>query len=364
MTMPAPTSATPAPAAPSATAKVSESAASGQPLATSDQLLRRLEWNVIRRMDGLLQGDWRTMMRGGGIDLADLREYQMHDDVRHIDWNVTARLQQPHVRLFLEDRDLTAWFLLDLSGSVHFGSSEVSKLAVSSAFVATLARVITRHGNRVGALMYGREVDGMLPPGSTRLHVLNLLERMRRPARVAAAPTDRKARRKGEPEAPAGGTSLLDLLHTAEGVIRRRSLVIVASDFISQPGWEPALARLARRHDVVAVRLLDPMEMALPDVGFVTLEDAETGEQLFVDAADPAFRERYAALAAQQEAQLRQALGESGADTLELATDDDVLDAMLRFADLRRQRARLKTPTRFPAAFRRAEAASPAEVQP
>ncbi|MFY7855914.1 MAG: DUF58 domain-containing protein, partial [Rubrivivax sp.] len=134
--------------------------------------------------------------------------------------------------------------------------------------------------------------------------------------------------------------------------------------FISQPGWEPALARLARRHDVVAVRLLDPMEMALPDVGFVTLEDAETGEQLFVDAADPAFRERYAALAAQQEAQLRQALGESGADTLELATDDDVLDAMLRFADLRRQRARLKTPTRFPAAFRRAEAASPAEVQP
>ena len=351
-----------------AASRVTASAGSGQPLATSDQLLRRLEWNVIRRMDGLLQGDWRTMMRGGGIDLADLREYQMHDDVRHIDWNVTARLQQPHVRLFLEDRDLTAWFLLDLSGSVHFGSGEVSKLAVSSAFVATLARVITRHGNRVGALMYGREVDGMLPPGSTRMHVLNLLERMRRPAGAAAAPAGGKARKdkksKGAPEAPAGGTSLRDLLNTAEGVIRRRSLVIVASDFISQPGWEPALARLARRHDVVAVRLLDPMEMALPDVGFVTLEDAETGEQLFVDAADPAFRERYAALAAQQEAQLRQALGESGADTLELATDDDVLDAMLRFADLRRQRARLKTPTRFPAAFRRAEAALPAEVQP
>ena len=357
----------PATAPPGPAARVAASSASGQPLATSDQLLRRLEWNVIRRMDGLLQGDWRTMMRGGGIDLADLREYQMHDDVRHIDWNVTARLQQPHVRLFLEDRDLTAWFLLDLSGSVNFGSGDVTKLAVSSGFVATLARVITRHGNRVGALMYGREVDGMLPPGSTRLHVLNLLERMRKPARVAAAPADgktRKDKKSSAPEAPAGGTSLRDLLHTAEGVIRRRSLVIVASDFISQPGWEPALARLARRHDVVAVRLLDPMEMALPDVGFVTLEDAETGEQLFVDAADPAFRERYAALAAQQEAQLRQALGESGADTLELATDDDVLDAMLRFADLRRQRARLKTPTRFPAAFRRAEAALPAEVQP
>lgn len=318
-------------------------------LASSDQLLRRLEWQVIRRMDGLLQGDWRTLMRGAGVDLADLREYQHHDDVRHIDWNVTARLQQPHVRLFLEDRDLTAWFLLDLSGSVDFGSADVTKLAVSSAFVATLARVITRHGNRVGALLYNREVDGMLPPGSTRLHVLNLLQRMRAERKQPALAGDASQ-----------GTSLADLLKAAEGVIKRRSLVIVVSDFISAPGWHEGLARLSRRHDVVAVRLLDPMEMALPDVGFVTLEDAETGEQLFVDAADPSFRERYAQIAEQQEAALREALAQSGADTIELATDDDVLDAMLRFADLRRQRARLKTPTRFPAHFKRAEAAAPA----
>jgi uncharacterized protein (DUF58 family) len=310
-------------------------------LSSSDQLLRRLEWTVIRRMDGLLQGDWRTLMRGGGIDLADLREYQLHDDVRHIDWNVTARLQQPHVRLFLEDRDLSAWFLLDLSGSVDFGSADVTKLAVSTAFVATLARVITRHGNRVGALLYDRGVTGMLPPSSTRLHVLNLLQRMRAP------------RPKVEPGAKP--TDLTDLMKAAEGVIKRRSLVIVVSDFISAPGWHQGLARLARRHDVVAVRLLDPMEMALPDVGFVTLEDAETGEQLFVDAADPQFRARYEQIAQEQEAALRQSLAESGADALELATDDKVLDAMLRFADLRRQRARLKTPVRFPAAFKRAE---------
>ena len=304
---------------------------------TSDQLLRKLEWTVIRRLDGLLQGDYRTLFRGGGVDLADLREYQHHDDVRHIDWNVTARLQTPYVRQFIEDRDLTAWFLLDLSGSVDFGSADVTKLAVSSGFVATLARVITRHGNRVGALMYGTKVDTVLPPGSSRLHVLNLLQRMR-----AARP---------RPEA-GGGTSLLDLLKAADGVIKRRSLVFVVSDFISAPGWQDALSRLAQRHEVVAVRLFDPMEMDLPDVGLVTVQDAETGEQLLIDASDPTFRERYAAIAEQHEAALLDGLMRSGADTLELATDDDLLESMLRFADLRRRRARGKAGARFPAHLR------------
>jgi uncharacterized protein (DUF58 family) len=319
---------------------------------SAEQLLRRLEWTVLRRLDGLLQGDWRTLWRGGGVDLADLREYQHHDDVRHIDWNVTARLQQPYVRQFLEDRDLTAWFLLDLSGSVDFGSADVTKLAVSAGFVATLARVMTRHGNRVGALLYGTRVDTVLPPRASRLHVLELLQRMRQPRPRAA---------RGSP----AGTSLGELLRTAEGVIKRRSLVFVLSDFISQPGWEDALARLARRHDVVAVRLFDPMEMALPDVGLVTLEDAETGEQLFVDAADPAFRARYEAIAQEQEAALLDQLSRSGADMVELATDDDLLDALLRFADLRRQRARLKTPRRFPASMQRAQPApAPSAAQP
>ena len=309
---------------------------------TPDQLLRRLEWTVIRRLDGLLQGDYRTLFRGGGVDLADLREYQHHDDVRHIDWNVTARLQTPYVRQYLEDRDLTAWFLLDLSGSVDFGSADVTKLAVSTGFVATLARVITRHGNRVGALMYGSRVDTLLPPRSSRTHVLDLLQRMRAP---------RSAPVKGQPRQQ---TSLTDLLRTADGVMTRRSLVFVVSDFISQPGWQDALARLSRRHEVVAVRLWDPMEMALPDVGLVTLEDAETGEQLFIDASDSAFRERYAAIAEQQEEALIDGLARSGADVVELATDDDLLHALLRLSDLRRQRARLKSPQRAPAPLKRA----------
>jgi uncharacterized protein (DUF58 family) len=308
----------------------------------ADALLRKLEWTVIRRLDGLLQGDYRTLFRGGGVDLADLREYQLHDDVRHIDWNVTARLQTPYVRQFLEDRDMTAWFLLDLSGSVDFGSGDVTKLAVSSGFVATLARVITRHGNRAGAVLYGQRVDTVLPPRTSRAHVLELLARMRMP-RAQAAPGVRPA-----------GTQLAELLRMADGVMTRRSLVFVVSDFISAPGWADALARLARRHEVVAVRLWDPMEMALPDVGLVTVEDAETGEQLFIDAADPAFRERYAGIAEQQEAELFEQLGRSGADVIELATDDDLLQALLRLSDLKRQRARVAGPRRAPAELQRA----------
>lgn len=322
----------------------------------ADALLRRLEWTVIRRLDGLLQGDYRTLFRGGGVDLADLREYQLHDDVRHIDWNVTARLQTPYVRQFLEDRDMTAWFLLDLSGSVDFGSGDVTKLAVSAGFVATLARVITRHGNRVGALLYGSRVDTVLPPRTSRAHVLALLARMRAPrARAAAGPAGATA---------GSGTSLAELLRTADGVITRRSLVFVVSDFISTPGWQEALARLARRHEVVAVRLWDPMEMALPDVGLVTVEDAETGEQLFIDAADPAFRERYAAIAEQQEAERMDGLARSGADVVELATDDDLLQALLRLSDLRRQRARQGAPRRAPAELQRAQATAALAAAP
>ncbi len=341
----------------------------------AEQVLRRLEWTVIKRLDGLLQGDYRTLVRGAGVDLADLREYQHHDDVRHIDWNVTARLQTPYVRQFIEDRDLTAWFLLDLSGSVDFGSADVTKLAVSTGFVATLARVITRHGNRVGAVLYGRHVEAVLPPGATRVHVLRLLQQMRKPrppektAAVKLSPAEAKAARKAAKKAGGKGatallpgTRLADLLQAAAGIVRRRSLVFVVSDFISEPGWAEALGRLARRQEVVAVRLFDPAEMALPDVGLVTVEDAETGEQLFIDASDPAFRARYAAVAEAQEAELIATLGRSGADILELATDEDLLEALLRFVDLRRQRARRRGSPRFPANFRRATPALPPDV--
>jgi len=300
---------------------------------SSEAILRRLEWTVIRRLDGLLQGDYRTLFRGAGLDLADLREYQHHDDVRHIDWNVTARLQTPYVREFTEDRELNAWFVLDLSGSVDFGSQLRTKRLVSAEFVAVLARVLTRHGNRVGALLYGSDVDAVLPARGGRVHVLNLLHRMR------------------DFRAPASGseTQLHRLLQAAQRMIPRRSMVFVVSDFISAPGWHATLARLAQRHEVLAVRLYDAAEMELPDLGLVTIQDAETGEQLFVDTHDPGFRERFAKAAEAHENQVRDAFVKAGVDTLELATDDDLVDAVLRFAEMRRQRSRLAAGGGLPA---------------
>src|ERR1700712_1753050 len=133
---------------------------------SSEAILRRLEWTVLRRLDGLLHGDYRTLFRGFGLDLADLREYQYHDDVRHIDWNVTARLQTPYVRQFNEDREVTAWFLLDLSPSIDFGSETVRKWSLSTEFVTVLARLLTRHGNRVGAIVYRENVEKVLRPAT------------------------------------------------------------------------------------------------------------------------------------------------------------------------------------------------------
>ncbi len=292
----------------------------------AENVLRRLEWTVIRRLDGLLQGDYRTLMRGAGLDLADLREYQHHDDVRHIDWNVTARLQQPHVRVFTEDREMAAWFLVDLSASMDFGSGDQRKRQVSAEFVAVLARLLTRHGNRVGALLYGTGVDTVLPARGGRRQVLQLLHALQhRPA----------ASKDGD------GTRLQELLEAAAGIMRRRATVFVVSDFISAPGWERPLAQLARRHEVVAVRLVDPMEHELPDLGLIPIRDAETGEQLLVDTSDKGFRHRFAALATQRDADLRAALGRAGVDTLELATGGDLVETVMRFADLRRQRSRL-----------------------
>jgi len=301
---------------------------------STERLLQKLEWTVIKRLDGLLQGNTRTLMRGSGIDLADLREYQPQDDVRHIDWNVTARLDAPYVRVFTEDRDMIAWFLLDLSHSVDFGPPGQTKRDMLAGFVAVLSRLLTRHGNRVGAVLHtgsGQATsprDSVLPAGSSRLHVLHLLHCISQRKPLEAFGT-----------AP-GITQLHRLLHTAQGVLRQRAAVFVVSDFLSVAGWEKPLAQLAQRHDVVAVRLLDWLEMELPDVGLIMLRDAETGEQVQVDTRDKGFRQRFQTLVGQREAQLQDSLARAGVDTLELATDDDLCEAMLRFMQLRRQRLR------------------------
>ena len=287
-----------------------------------DALLRRLEWTVIRRLDGLLHGDYKTLFRGFGLDLADIREYQYGDDVRHIDWNVTARLQAPYVREYYEDREVTAWFLLDLSRSVEFGSEDTDKRGLALEFVALLARLLTRHGNRVGAIFYGREVDYVLPPRSGRRQVLALLH----------AITSR-------PKLPEGASTRLgELLIAGLNLIRRRSLVFVVSDFISAPGWEKPLAQLARRNEMIGVRLHDPLESELPDLGLLVFQDAETGEQVFVDTHDKGFRKRFAAAARARENAVRSALSDAGVDALELSTGANLVDTVMRFADLRKRK--------------------------
>lgn len=324
-------------------------AGAGSAPKNAEHVLRRLEWSVLKRLDGQLLGDYRTLMRGSGLDLADLREYQMHDDVRHIDWNVTARMQTPHVRVFTEDREMAAWFLLDLSPSVDFGSGMLRKRQVSAEFVAVLARLLTRHGNRVGALLYGAGVEKMIPARASRAHVLHLLHAMQQ---VQPSATTNKRAGRAE-QTSAGGTKLSELLLAAANAIHRRSTIFVVSDFISEPGWEKPLGQLALRHEVIAVRLTDPLELELPDLGLLTLRDAETGEQLLVDTHNPAFRKRFAAIAAQREADLRQSLARAGVDTLELSTDDDMAQAIVRFTELRRQRARLAAGGGMPAHLRK-----------
>jgi len=290
-----------------------------------ERILRRLEWTVIRRLDGAVHGDYRTLFRGVGLDLADLREYQYHDDVRYIDWNVTARLQTPYVREFNEDREITAWFLLDLSPSMDFGSGALKKQTLSTEFVTVLARLLTRHGNRVGALLYGDRLDTVIPARAGRRHVLHLLHRMLSwPERPHSAATD-----------------LREFLRAAFQLIPRRSVVFLVSDFISAPGWPEPLAHLAQRHEILAVRLYDPLEMELPDLGLLVVQDAETGEQMFVDTHDRAFRTRFAAAAARREKALRVAFSDAGVDALELSTGDDLVDTILRFADLRKRRSQL-----------------------
>lgn len=298
----------------------------GTSTSAPERILQRLDWQVIRRLDGLLQGDYGTLFHGSGIDFADLREYQYGDDVRYIDWNVTARTSTPYVRQYVEDREITAWFLLDLSPSVDFGSAESERLKrdVLVDFVTTLARLLTRRGNRVGAILYGRQVEHTIPARGGRVHVLRLVNDLLRQPRLPGAPF----------------TDLTPLLQAGQQMIKRRSLLFVISDFITAPGWERPLNLLTQRHEVMAVRLFDRREVELPDVGALLMEDAETGEQMYVDTHDKAFRRRFLEAAEHREATLRDAFRRSGVDAVSLSTDEDLVQAIVRMATRRRRRRR------------------------
>jgi uncharacterized protein (DUF58 family) len=289
---------------------------------TPERILQRLDWKVIRRLDGLLQGDYRSLFYGYGIDFADLREYQPEDDIRYIDWNVTARMNTPYIRQYVEDREITAWFLLDLSPSVDFGGVQSLKRTVLIDFVVTVARLLTRHGNQVGAIFYGSKIEHTIPARGGRNQVLRLTNDLLKQQPLHRAPF----------------TDLSPLIQGGLYAFKKRSLVFIVSDFISAPGWERPLSLLNQRHEVLAVRLWDPREVEIPDIGPVVMEDAETGDQLYVDTHDRAFRARFAEAARQREAALNAVFKRTGVDVLSLSTEEDLVRSIVRFAGLRRQR--------------------------
>lgn len=296
-------------------------ATAGSP--TPEALLRRLEWTVVRRLDGRLQGDYRTVLRGVGVDLRDLREYEPGDDLRHIDWNVTARTDVPHVRQYAEDRDLTAWLLLDRSASMGFGADGRLKHHVVLEVTTVLAHLLARGGNRVGVVLFADGLERVIPPRAGRTQVLRIVHELLADPSPTSRPTD-----------------LRELLRAAVGLARARSLVVVLSDFVSVPGWEQPLALLAQRHDVVAIQLLDPAEHDLPDAGLIAVADAETGEQVLVDSSDPTFRARLADLAAAQQQRLTETVTRTGIALHTISTREDLVPALLRISARRSAAAR------------------------
>ncbi|MEV4347731.1 DUF58 domain-containing protein [Actinoplanes sp. NPDC049596] len=277
-----------------------------------DRLLRRLEWRLGRRLDGRLQGAYRTVWHGAGIDFTDLRAYTAEDDVRHIDWNVTARLDEPFVRQYTEDRELTAWLVVDRSASMKFGRG-AGKESVAAELAIALARLVSQGGNRVGAILFDNESREVIPPRPGRDQILRITRSLTTVPPKSAHITDL--------------SEMFRLAATTTS--RRRSLVFVMSDFIGEPGWDRSLAMLTHRHEVVVIRVVDPSELDLPDVGLILVEDAETGEQLLVDTSDPLLRGRLATQVGAREDEVAEGMRKAGVAAHRVTTDQDMLSALI-----------------------------------
>ena len=345
----------------------------------AERLLRRLDLAVVRRLDGLRQGEHPTDAFGPGLDLADLRPYAPGDDVRSLDWNVTARTGTPHVRRYHEDRDIGAWLVLDLTGSMTFGSGTETKASRLLAVAGTLVRLLQARGDRVGALIYG----GSVPVPGTGARTPRRIESARRrvPAGLDGAPRvhRRPADRVG---AASGRTHVLRLLQRAVGVaqgmlrtagqrniasparpesdlanlidqavgsIPGRALVFIVTDALDahddasgptvETAWARSLRALAARHDVTGVIIRDARESDLPDVGVVTFIDLETGEQVAVDTSQAGIREAYATHAHRRHAAIERAFTRAGALAWEVTTAEPVVGSIVRLLETRRRMA-------------------------
>ena len=287
-----------------------------------EALLRRLQWTVLRPLAARLGGDERSLVRGFGLELTELREYQPGDDVRHIDWNTTARTDRPFVREAHAERALDVWLVVDVSPSVDWGTVRRLKRDLAVELAAVVGLLLGRQGNRIGALLFAERPRALVPPGTGRAHLLRLLTCLR-----------------DEPRREGGGrTDLAAALAQIRAFARRRSLILIVSDFLVPDGWQAVLGPLAHRHEVVAIRLRDRRDAEIPDVGLVAFEDPETGAQVVVDTGDRRLRERFADAAAAQDARIAADLARRGVDLLTLATDDDLVPALVRFLTVRKRR--------------------------
>ena len=287
----------------------------------AEGLLRALDISIGRRVEGLLAGDFRSNLLGTGTELAMMRPYVPGDDVRRIDWAVTARTGEPHVRVDLAERVLVTWLVLDTSISMQFGTADRRKADVAEGVSVAIGHLSTRRGNRLGVVTFGGEEHRAIPPRQGRVGLVGLLAALRS---------------EPPPEGP-GTTTLGDALRRTGALARQRSLVVVVSDFRGNRAWRRPLLGLAGHHDVVCVEVRDPREQELTDVGLLYLVDPETGRQLRVDTRSRRLRERFAVAASAERVELARSLSSAGARHVVLTTSGDWLRPLVTF--LRRSRA-------------------------
>jgi uncharacterized protein (DUF58 family) len=279
-----------------------------------EALLRALDLTIGRRVEGLLAGDYRASVFGLGTELAQVRPYAPGDDVRRIDWNVTARTRVPHVRVDLAERVMTTWLVLDTSASMSFGTADRRKADVAEGVALAVGHVATRRGNRLGVFTFGTENPRLLPPRQGRSGLLGLLTALHE-----------------ETPAESGPTSFASAFRSVAGASRQRALVAIVSDFRGPHEWRESLLALAGRHDVLAIEIRDPREQALPDVGELWLVDPETGRRLRVNTKSRQLRDRFAEAAEGERAALGRMLAGLGVRHVVLSTSGDWLRTLVPF---------------------------------
>jgi len=301
------------------------------------ELLRKLEFRVLRRLDGFLFGDYTGFFYGPSLDLAEVREYQPGDEVRRIDWNVTARTGKIHIRQYREEKEVTVWLVVDLSASMRFGTRRVLKAEEALEFVGTAAAIVGRHGDKVGAIGFSEAGMRVVPPGTGRRQALRVLHQL------YGLMSQPEPHGKKDGQGKAHSASLEYALEYVAKTLKHRALLFVISDFLNpqpeqEPPWAKQLRRLAYRHDVVAVRIFDPAEKELPNVGELRMRDPESGEEIWLDTSDPRVRRAHALLVQAREAMLERTLLAAQVDVLNLSTAQEIVEPLLKFTLRRRGR--------------------------